>query len=74
MLTRQNRIALHMVDAMPLRSAWVEDKHFHSVCGFAQVSKSRHRPLLPWWMKGALLVLFVAIVVVATARILRAAL
>ncbi len=59
MLTRQNRIALHMVDATATE---------------LPRTRNRYPPLLPWWMKGALLVLFVAIVIVATARILRAAL
>lgn len=64
MLTRSNRIALHMVDALPLRSSWVGRDPPR---GYPPVRLWR------WWMTMALLILFTAVVVVATARILRAA-
>jgi hypothetical protein len=58
-----SRLALHMVDALPLRSVWVGRK-----------PPCRCSPLVRWWMKGALLVLASAVLAVAVVRILRAGL
>ncbi len=59
----KGRVPLHMLDALPLRSVWVGQK-----------SPRKHPPLVHWWLKGALLVLASAILVVLVAKILRAAL
>lgn len=62
-----SRLALHMVEALPLRSVWVGRK-----------PPRRAPALLPWWLRA--LGLFTglslggAVVVIATARILRAGL
>jgi hypothetical protein len=59
-----SRLALHMVDALPLRSVWV-----------GRPSPRRNPRLLPWWLRA--LGLFTglsiggAVVVIATAKILR---
>lgn len=58
-----SRLALHMVDALPLRSAWVGRK-----------PPRRRPPLVRWWLKGALLVLATAVLAVAVVKILRAGL
>jgi hypothetical protein len=58
-----SRLALHMVDALPLRSVWV-----------GRNPPRRRTPLVCWWMKGALLVLASAVLAVAVVRILRAGL
>jgi hypothetical protein len=58
-----SRLALHMVDALPLRSVWVGRK-----------PPRRPKPLVHWWLKGALLCLATAVLAVAVVRILRAGL
>jgi hypothetical protein len=50
-----------MVDALPLRSVWIDRKPARSP-----------KPLVRWWMKGALLVLASAVLAVAVVKILRA--
>ncbi len=59
-----SRLALHMVNALPLRSVWI-----------GRNPPRRRKPaILHWWLKGALLVLASAVLVVVVAKILRAAL
>ncbi len=59
-----SRLALHMFDALPLRSVWIYQKP----------PRRRQPAILHWWLKGALLALASAVLVVVVAKILRAAL
>jgi len=61
MISKSARVALHMVDATT-----------------TELPSTRHRsavkPLIRWWMIGAMLLLASAVVVILTVRLLRIAL
>jgi hypothetical protein len=79
-LAMTSRLALHMVEALPLRSVWVGRKstllgRLDLPCErYGETAPYKRYPLVHWWMKGALLVLASAVLVVAVVKILRAAL